>query len=782
MLIFDHKKLGHHRSVFLCFVILLGTACELRADGTDFYERRIRPLFAESCYECHSVDAETLHASLRLDSSSSILHGGDSGPALVPGDPAASLLLQSVRYDHDLQMPPSGRLSDRQIQDVETWIKNGAVMPASSQAAVPSRESIDFEQGKMFWSFQPVRIQQLPTVSLLRWPEQRIDHFVLSKMESNGLQPSVKANKVTLLRRAYLTLLGIPPTGEELTEFLQDDHPLAFERTVDRLLASPQYGEHWARWWLDLARYTDRTASWLQQEGRASLYRDWVVSALNDDLSYDEFVRRQLATDLMNDTGPEDRAALGFLSLSPTYWKELKLPCEIIKVIVADEWEERVDVVSRTFLGLTAACARCHDHKFDPISVEDYHALAGIFASTRQVALPLIKDDLYEPVLVAKKRVAELSKMRDDLKKKKPKPEDEIAQVSKEILELQNQTPYYRTPLVNGLAEQSLYVVRAGATPQDGSRLEYREGPRNLPLFVRGNPNRPGDEVPRRFLRVLGDATQIYEAGSGRLELADSIFNQGRDLAARVVVNRIWLALFGEGIVATPSNFGQQGVRPSHPELLEDLAWRMIQNGWSLKRLHREIVLSATWQQSSIASDESAEVDPENVWLSRMNVRKLTFEQWRDGILSCSDSLNQVLGGESIGLEAEDNFRRTLYATVHRRDMSTTLMVHDFPDPTQHSPMRVETTTPIQGLYALNGPLLLRQATELASRLNRGGELETEAALHRIYGWLFYREPSERELAAGIAFLDVQHAQLSTERWQQYLHVLLASNELMFLD
>ena len=782
-----HSKLFHCSAlVTFCVFAVPG---QTKAQEADFFERKIRPLFAEHCYECHASDSNPVHASLKLDSPASVMKGGDTGPVVVPRDVESSLLVHTVRYDQDLQMPPAGRLSLQEIRDIEFWIAQGAVMPSDETPMLSKEGEIDFEQAREFWSFQPLTSPRPPSVSKADWSGQRLDQFVLGKIEAAGLTPSPQADQRTLLRRTYLTLTGLPPNEEQVKSFLEDAHPHSFRRLVDQLLASPDYGQHWARWWLDLARYTDRTASWLSQDGQAFFYRDWVAQALMDDVPYDEFVRRQLATDLMPHTAADDLAALGFLSLSPTYWKELKLPCEVIKVIVADEWEERVDVVSRTFLGLTAACARCHDHKFDPISMEDYYAMAGVFASTRVIAKPQIEEDLYGPVRVAKDKVAALQAAINELKKQATdgKRQSESEQVAKqnellaEIKKVENETAHYHEPLVNALSEESLYVVRAGKNAQDGTRLEYRPGARDLPLFIRGNPNRPAEIVRRRFLQVFGNV-QPFALGSGRLELANAILKDAKDLAARVVVNRVWLAFFGAGIVATPSNFGRQGSLPSHPELLDDLAERFVKHQWSLKRLHREIVLSSTWQQASVADQRLLQADPENQWLSRMPVRKLTFEQWRDSMLVCSDSLQAYIGGESIDLEDVGNHRRTLYATIHRRDMSTTLMMHDFPDPTQHSSQRVVTTTPLQGLYALNGSLLIEQSEKLLNRLKRSECKTVEESIRKVHYWLFLRSPSDAELASLINYLCASGDQPSDERWKQCLHVLLASNEFQFLD
>ena len=772
---------------FWSFILILSPTAvaaeeiESRPEEIDYFERRVRPLLVEYCYSCHSAEAETIHGGLRLDSRSLLMRGGDSGPAIDYKDPDNSLLLKVVRHDGEIQMPPEGSLSSRQIKDLTHWIRRGAGMPNDTKTTSDPAKQIDFESGRQFWSFQSTQEQPLPAVKNTSWPRSRLDYFVLAAMERERLSPSVRADRATLLRRLSFDLVGLPPTPEEVQDFQNDSSATAWESRVDQYLQSPHYGERWARLWLDLARYTDKTATWLYSSNQAHLYRDWVVDAFNNDLPYDEFVHRQLATDLMPQTGPEDLPALGFISLSPTYWKELKLPCEVIRTIVADEWEERVDATTRTFLGLTVACARCHDHKFDPISSDDYYALAGVFASCRQIERPIIEEAQYEPVRQAKEQVSKLQNEINSLRKQKPIPQKKIGALTSQINDLKS-TPLYDTPLASALSEESLHIVRAGPTPQDGTKLEYRAGAQDLPRFIRGNANRPGPIVPRRFLTVLSSAAPAaFVHGSGRLELAEAITTDAASLTARVIVNRIWLAHFGRGVVSTPSNFGQQGSRPSHPDLLDDLSARFIADGWSIKRLHREILLSATWQQSSACDSHRASIDPDNRWLSRMNRRRLEFESWRDAMLSTSGVLDRSIGGPSSSVDQPDNRRRTLYSTVHRRDMSTTLTVHDFPDPTQHSPARSFTTTPLQGLYALNGPLLNEQAKRLVNRLQHE-ETSDEARIHRACQLLYSRTATTEDLQTAMEFLGKRTGEDRTQRWKQYAQVLLASNELLYVD
>ncbi len=760
-------------------------------EDIQYFERKIRPILVQHCYSCHSIDAKVLHGGLRLDTAESVRKGGDSGPTLVPGQPDESLLIHSIQYDSDIKMPPKGKLPDAEIKELTQWVRRGAPYPKSQNQPDQKAAQINFDEGRRFWSFQPVREQLLPEVKDKQWPKTRLDAFVLSSMELEGLHPTSPADRVTLIRRLSFDLVGLPPNPNDVRAFVNDESPKAFENLVERFMASPQYGEKWARMWLDLARYSDRTESWLLQEGLAHFYRDWVVNAFNDDMPYDEFVQRQLAVDLMPDSKPQDLTALGFVGLSPTYWKELQLPCEIIKVIVADEWEERVDAVTSTFLGLTVACARCHDHKFDPISAEDYHALAGVFASSRQVGRPLVPEEQYQPARAAKAEVAkletEITKLKAEIakagaaKEGNLAPQEKLEQLTNKVKELKA-TPLFDAPLTNALSEESLYIERAGANPQDGTRLAYRPGPQNLPLFSRGDPNRPGEIVPRRFLTVLSQELRPFQNGSGRLELAYSITSDAASLAARVIVNRIWLAHFGQGLVSTPSNFGAQGSRPSHPELLDDLTARFIANGWSIKWLHREILLSATWQQSTECSDHAKSIDPGNRWLSHMNRRRHEFEAWRDTMLKAAGALDLTPGGPSRDLDELGNHRRTLYCTIHRRELSTTFQIHDFPDPNQHSPQRFSTTTALQGLYALNGPLLTEQAQTFVSRLQREHPDDDAAQIDRAYWLLFSRSPTATEQNLGLEYIADSAGEERSNRWKQYAHMLLASNEILFLD
>jgi hypothetical protein len=771
-------------SITLAVLLAVGTARGLAADpdpaALAFFEKQVRPLLVEHCHGCHSAKANKLRGGLALDSRAAILAGGDSGPAVVPGKPEQSRLVAAVRGTQpDLQMPPKSKLRPEQIAALERWVKDGAVYPDGAKAAVAPALDPSSPEARQFWSFRPLRTHAPPPVRNATWPRRPIDAFLLAAMEPRGLAPSAPADRRVLIRRASFDLTGLPPTPEEVDAFVRDPRPDAYEKLVERLLASPHHGERWARYWLDLARYCDVPESWLKPRGQGWPYRDWVVKALNDDLPYDQFVTRQLAADLTPGLDPKERAAVGFLGGSPDYWKELQLDVDVIKSIVADEWEEKIDAVSSTFLGLTVACARCHDHKFDPIAQTDYYALAGVVAGTRQIDLPLLPDEQAAAVRKAEAEIEALEEQIRTLKATKPTPVTtaQLEELTARIKRLE-ETPGYKEVPVRGIADGHVSVVSRGPNK---TRLEYEDGVgHDIAMHTRGNPNRPGPVVPRRFLTVLsGDASKPFTRGSGRLELARAIVTDGGPLAARVIVNRVWKHHFGRGLVDTPSDFGRQGERPSHPELLDDLAARFVANGWSLKWLHREIVLSAAYTQSSAPDATRQAIDPDNRWLWRMNRRRLEVESWRDAMLAVNGTLVRDLGGPPQELTDASNRRRTLYGLVRRRDLTDLLRLHDFPDPLTHSANRIPTTTPLQQLYALNGPLLRQEAAALAKRLAADVPAGGEARVRRAYALLFNREPTEKEIRLALAYLGEKP---DAAAWGRYAHVLLGSNEFLFID
>ncbi|MGI8980955.1 MAG: PSD1 and planctomycete cytochrome C domain-containing protein [Pirellulaceae bacterium] len=758
------------------------------AADQEFFEKRIRPILAEHCFECHSAKTNPLKGGLRLDSRDGLLAGGDSGAAVVAGEPEKSRLIVGVGYEsEELQMPPAGKLAVEKVADLQEWVRRGAYFPKSDGGVIAKRV-INLDEGRKHWAFQPAQIAPLPPVPEvmnLSWSRQRIDPFILAAQSQHGLQPSPAASKEVLLRRLKFDLLGLPPTMEETREFAADTSPDAFERLADRYLASPHYGERWGRHWLDLARYCDVPESWREGQARAWLYRDWVVQAVNGDLPYDDFVRKQLAADLLPGFEPRESAALGFLGLSPTYWKELKLDHNVIKQVVAEEWEERIDAIGGTFLGLTVACARCHDHKFDPVTSQDYYALAGVLASIRLEDRPIIAADLATVAQKGHDRVKELEGEIKKLKDQKPPPEglsEKVKAFEEQIAEVKRTTPHFETPLAYSVIEASLHVLPDGPSR---TKIEYKpDQPQDVCVQIRGSAANAGAAVPRRFLAVLTkDASGVFKQGSGRRELAEAIVTDSAPLAARVFVNRVWKQHFGRGLVNTPSNFGIQGEKPSHPELLDDLAARFIEHGWSLKWLHRQMVLSSTYQQDS-NRDEVATKDPENIYLSRMPVRRLDVEAWRDAMLSATGELDEAMGGVAQELSELGNRRRTLYGTVKRRELSDLLRLHDFPDPVVSSSARVPTTSPLQQLFVLNSPYIRKRSEALVERLQAEVGSDSSARIRLAYQTLLQREPAAEELALAIEFVSSNTADgVSAEAlWREYAQVLLASNELLFVD
>ena len=717
---------------------------ELDAEAVDFFERKIRPVLVEHCYECHAVDAEVVQGGLLLDSRPGLLAGGDSGAALVPGKPEESLLLAAMHYD-GLEMPPSGKLPESVLQDFQNWIAGGGVDPRAEPAEPGlGREAggIDFQKAREFWAFQPPQQHESPSVQDTAWPRRKHDAFVLAPLEAAGLTPNDAADKRTLIRRLSLTVRGLPPSIEEVEAFLTDESPDAWDTLVDAMLASPHYGERVARMWLDVMRYAEDQAHIVGNNEsltypNAYLYRDWVIEALNADMPYDEFVIRQLAADKHDPADTDAHLALGFLGLGPKYYRR-NAP-----EVMAEEWENHVDTVTRGLLGLTVACARCHDHKYDPIPTSDYYALAGVFAST----------ELYNRVLP---EFAEAAASGDGEEEPGEKGDAEKKKEEKK-------------------------KANKNKAPSDSAHLVRDKNPRDLNVQIRGDYTKQGELVERAFLTVLSpDGPRLLNEGSGRLQLAEAIVDRNNPLTARVIVNRIWALLMGRPLVGTPSNFGALGERPRHPELLDDLAVRFMEAGWSLKWLCREVLTSSTWQQSSEIVAAKMAVDPANTLLWRMERRRLDVEAWRDSLLASSGRLDRTLGGASFDPQAPDTTRRTVYAKVSRLELNKLLALFDFPDPNVHAAGRSATTTPLQKMFVLNSPFMVTQAKALAERC-REHAADDAQRVGWAYQLLYGRPVSEDELRVALAFLGSDDNDTAV-RWEQYAQVLLASNEMMVVD
>ena len=668
------------------------------------FEQHIRPILAEHCYECHSERSKPLQGGLRLDSPDWVLAGGDSGPSLVPERPDESLIIQAVRYkDLTSPMPPSGKLPDEVISTLEAWVRSGASMPRS-ELATKIQKSVDLQAGRAHWSFLPngllsgelidiARIQAVPG-----WVGNRCDPMIVRQLDQMGVSPAPPADRRTLLRRLKIDLLGLLPTVQEVEEFESDLQPDAYERRVDEYLSAPEYGQRWARYWLDLVRYCDTMEEWAETIGPTYPYRDWVVDALNRDLPYDQFLHLQLAADQIPGTPASDRAALGFLGLSPSYWKELQLPVEIIKTIVSDEVEERVHTITSTFLGLNLACARCHDHKYDPLTNADYYAMAGVLSNTKPVDVALAEGVDAEQVVQARKLVKSLEAELQKIAKSDKEEDKAKAQSLRNQIEQAKSVAGYESLLTPGVKDARLEVLPADGGAH-GSKIVFDQELKDASIEIRGNPNKLGASVPRRFISVFIKPDHVadrWSVGSGRLELAHSMTTESKDLVARVMVNRVWKHHFGRGLVDTPSDFGRQGELPTHPELLDDLSHRFIEQGWSLKWLHREIVLSAAYQRQNQKPSES---DPDLRYLSAYPRRAMDVEAWRDSILQVTDRLDRSRGGPSQDLSSQNNIKRTIYGHVRRREIKDLLRLFDFPDPLTHSPTRIATITPLQQLY-----------------------------------------------------------------------------------
>ncbi len=754
-------------AIFLGFAPMLWAESPHSADA-EFFEKNVRPVLVEHCFKCHG-NGKT-KGGLSLASRDGILKGGDSGPALVPGDSAKSLLIQAVRYEGETHMPPKGKLSDRAIADLATWVQRGAPWPTapaggetirSAGAAISAAE-------RAFWAFQPISNPHPPAVKEEAWVRKSLDRFVLAKLEASGLRPVRSAEKHALLRRVTFDLIGLPPTPEEITAYLNDHSPDAYEKVVERLLSSPHYGERWGRHWLDVARYGEDQAHTFQARlfPYGYRYRDWVVKALNDDMPYDRFIIEQIAGDLLKDGDPlAHRAALGFFALGPHYY----LDGAARKLVEATELDDRIDTLTRGFLALTVSCARCHDHKFDPIAQSDYYSLAGVFQSSKYEEMPLGPPDVVERYTKAQKEIRACEAKIKQFLKSEAKGQGEknlndaaknkLAGMRRELAQLKKKAPP-APPMVHTLSEGQ---------------------PANMRVYLRGNPDKEGDVAPRRFLRILaGDNPPSFMQGSGRLELARAIASPNNPLTARVLVNRIWQHHFGRGIVGTPSNFGKLGERPTHPELLDHLATRFIASGWSIKALHREILLSATYRLSSERDERNAAIDPDNRLLWRMNRRRLDVESWRDALLAASGELDGNIGGPPVDLGSAANKRRTLYGKISRHNLDSLLRLFDFPDPNITSGARPVTIVPLQQLFVLNSEFMIARAHSLAAKL-AAEEKDDVARIRKAFVRLFGRDANEREVQMGLAFLGTAE-KTALIPWEQYAQVLLSANEFAFVD
>jgi hypothetical protein len=875
--------------------------------GLEFFESKIRPILVDNCYPCHSQQSPKIKGGLLLDTREGLLKGGDTGPVIIPGDLEQSLLIKAVRYtDENLRMPPKNKkLAPAQIASLEAWVKMGAPDPRAQQTGIAKAETIR-DNARSHWAFQPVREPNIPAVRNKRFVSTPVDNFILARLEAAKLPPSPVADKHTLIRRATFDLIGLPPTTEEVAAFVADKSPEAFARVVDRLLASPRYGERWGRHWLDVARYAD-TKGYIGEEDRhypySYTYRDYVIRAFNEDLPYNQFIKQQIAADLLPGAGDKRAlAALGYLTLGRRFINNIN-----------DIIDDRIDVVCRGMMGLTVACARCHDHKFDPIPSRDYYSLYGVFASSMEpdpepllgIEAPEKAHDEY--LAEHKKRVEERDKFREEKERAMAaqlrtqsgdyllaayeaqqstnKPDvDGVAHAHKLDPDMlrrwmagldgwrKTQQPIFApwfafaalaendfpikarelaakfsanqdaslslNPLVarafatnppatmkdvaerygtlitnidkrwqealaatNSPAVQALpdaaqealrQIVYAPDAPANLPRKEFdrlydvptgqklrelqrhieeldaaspgappramalvdRPDPHDTHVFIRGNSDNQGPEAPREFLEVLsGPNRKPFQKGSGRLELAEAIASRDNPLTARVLVNRVWLHHFGAALVATPSDFGLRSEPPTHPELLDYLAARFMDGGWSIKNLHRLIMLSGTYQQSSENNAACAKVDPSNLLLWRMNRQRLEFEAMRDTLLAVSGKLDLTPGGHAVDITAPASTRRTVYGYVDRQNLPDIFRTFDFASPDSSSPRRFYTTVPQQALFLMNSPFVIEQAKSLVDRPEFHAASTDQQRLHLLYQLAFQRDPSREEIEWALQFI-----------------------------
>jgi hypothetical protein len=744
------------------------------AQDLEFFESRVRPILAEHCYECHSEDINEAEGHLLLDSAQGWKLGGDSGPALIPGQPDASLLIRAIGHaDPDLQMPPKYRLKANEIEALRQWVATGAADPREGNAdlAVKEREGIDIAQGRTFWAFQLPVAGPLPEVRAERWLQGDIDHFVLNKIEESGLSPGADADKRTLLRRAYFDLIGLPPTPAQIRDFLDDSSSDAFAAVVESLLARPEFGERWGRHWLDVARFAESSGG-----GRSLMFphawrfRDYVIDSFNSDKPYDELIKEHLAGDLLQWSDPAERnehlVASGYLVLGAINY-ELQ-DKELLRMETIDE---QVSAMGRTFLGMTLDCARCHDHKFDPIPTTDYYALAGIFGSTESLVpgnvSGYVTQRLHAEVplhVVAYRR--ELEDLKVALKSgEAANDKSVVSRVKEELKTKEKQAPSYEDPVAMS--------VRDAAEAADGY------------VHIRGGVRNQGAKVPRGVLTVALPAGEtgalpIGDGESGRRQLVDWIASKDNPLTARVMVNRIWLHLMGQGIVRTPDNFGSTGELPSHPELLDYLALKFVSAGWSTKAMIREIMLSHVYRLSSELPPPAS--DPENRLLTRAHRKRLQAEALRDSMLVLSGSLDPERGGRTIRKLADydlgysfDTHRRSVYVPWFRNSMLDMFEVFDAPNPNLVIGRRTETNLPTQALFLMNSPFVREQAEQLARRLHLE-ECTPAAAYELVLG----RPPSAAELAVTDRFFAARADR--QEVWNQFCQTLFACIDFRYLD
>ncbi len=803
-------------------------AARTKEEGVAFFETNIRPLLVTHCYSCHAADSKKIKGGLTLDTKAGWEKGGDLGPSIVPGDPKNSLLMEAVRYeDEGLLMPPKGKLPDADVARLAQWISMGAPDPRTGAPAPAASEGTGMSspeaiaEARKTWTYRPRVDPPAPEVVDHAWAASSLDRFILARLEAKGLRPAPPADKRTLIRRATFDMTGLPPSRQEIDAFLADETPDAFARVVDRLLASPRYGERWGRHWLDVARYADSNG--LDENlafGNAWRYRDYVIAAFNDDKPYDQFVREQIAGDQSTDAETEAAArhesliATGFLSIGP---KVLAEPDpEKMRMDIVDE---QVDAVGRVFMGLTMGCARCHDHKFDPISTADYYALAGIFKSTKTMdsfkivakwhensiadADDLARKAAHEARVAAKKKEIDEAVAGETARIKKEK--GEAFAIPKDA-EAKLYAPAVRDRLKKLREEAAAIDKEAPEEPTAMGVVD--DAVADAPIHVRGSHMTLGKIVHRRVPTVFHESTSNPDfdaAASGRLALARWLSAPEHPLTARVMVNRLWRWHFGKGLVPTPDNFGRNGEPPTHPDLLDWLASRFVEDGWSIKAMHRRILLSSTYRMSSDHDARGGEVDPENRLYWRVDVRRLEAEEVRDALLAVAGVLDSKMGGSMLAVKNRDYFfnhtskdtvtydapRRSVYLPVVRNNLYDVFQLFDYSDAEVLNGDRQSSVVAPQALFMMNAPLVIDLSNRLATALLGDPGLDDDGRLARLYQTALGRPATADEIARAGEFLH-RFAAISPlpaddaagrrrEAWRAVCQAIVSSNEFFYI-
>jgi hypothetical protein len=745
----------------LC-LLSLASPLAFASNDTAFFEAKIRPVLVSKCYDCHSAGAKKVKANLLLDTREGIRKGGDSGPAVVPGDASASLLMKAIRWeDKDMQMPPKQQLSAEVIADLEQWIASGAVDPREGKVA--SSLKMTAEEAKTFWSFQPVHAPALPEVNDKSWAWTDMDRFVRAAQEAKGTLPVGEADRATLVRRVYFDMIGLPPTPQQTTAFVNDPDTNVLEKTVDQLLKSPQFGERWGRHWLDIARYAESTGKERNFPfPEAWRYRDYVIDSFNDDKPYDQFVREQIAGDLLLVHSAKERndhiIATAFLALGPKSVAE-----KDTALFKNDLIDEQIDVVTRGFMGLTVSCARCHDHKFDPFSMNDYYAMAGIFHSSYTafgINGPKVRNPSALLPLIAENTPVEL--LQNTLEPDRP-----------EGVSMRPARPSKSKAKGKKYKNQGQPVVTLTLPSEvktEGRAMGVREGRvEDSPVYARGEPDEPGATVQRGFVPAIHvpNTPAIPSEQSGRAQLAEWVTSKDNPLTARVAVNRVWAQLFGAGIVTTPDNFGKMGVRPTNQPLLDYLAAQFMSDGWSMKKLIRSIVLSRTYQLASSRDGKNQTLDPDNTTLWHATQRRLDAEAIRDAVLQITGSLDLHRPSGSVVATMPDvdlaksaqyakltdeQSVRSVYLPIVRSRVPEMLETFDFAEPSLLAASRDTTNVPPQALFMLNSDFIDQQSNAAAHILMKA-RMDDRERVNALYWRMLCRPATNAELKRATDFL-----------------------------